>query len=80
MELFLFSDAPKESVDTIFFHARAWEDDDNLFDLAASLYHTTDGYRCVSITINGGQGGPPGSTIGGKIGLDIMHTLSDCEN
>lgn len=59
----LLSDEPKVAMDTIFFHARAWEDDDGLFFLAGRQYRT---YKVNSVSINGGEGGPPGSTIGGQ--------------
>lgn len=61
----LLSDKPYEAkrTDTVFFHARAWEDDDGLFPLASRLYHL---YKTNSVSINGGEGGPPESTIGGQ--------------
>lgn len=59
----LLSDWPSEETDTIFFHARAWEDDDGLFPLATELCQTRKAKR---VTINGGQGGRPGSTVGGQ--------------
>lgn len=59
----LLSDEPTTRVDTTFFHARAWEDDDGLFCLAGHLYRT---HKVNSISINGGEGGAMGSTIGGQ--------------
>ncbi|MDP3769582.1 MAG: hypothetical protein U1A25_01390 [Candidatus Sungbacteria bacterium] len=59
----LSSDEAPEETDTIFFHARAWGDDDGLFDLAKQLYHTN---RAKTVSINGGCGGPPGNTVMGE--------------
>lgn len=59
----LLSDEPLATIDTTFFHARAWEDDDGLFLLTSQLYHS---HKTNSIAINGGEGGLPGSTIGGQ--------------
>lgn len=59
----LLSDEPLTETDTIFFHARAWEDDDGLFELASQLYKT---HKTKSIAINGGEGGPLGSTVSGQ--------------
>ena len=59
----LLSDEPHESVDTIFFHARAWGDDRGLFPLVANLYHIG---KVRNVAINGGNGGPPGSTVVGE--------------
>ena len=59
----LLNDEPLTETDTIFFHARAWEDDDGLFELASQLY---EAHKAKSIAINGGEGGPPGNTAGGQ--------------
>ena len=60
----LLSEAPPgESVDTIFFHARAWGDEDGLFPLAAEIFHAKN---AATISINGGKGGPAGNTIIGE--------------
>ena len=59
----LLSDEPEESVDTIFFHARAWGDEDGLFPLAAEIFHAKN---AATVSINGGKGGPAGNTIIGE--------------
>ena len=61
----LLSNEPHCSVDTIFFHARAWDDDDDLFSIAAHIYHSYT-HKSDSVTINGGKGGPPGNTAEGE--------------
>ena len=59
----LLSDEPQESVDTIFFHARAWGDEDGLFLLASKIFHAK---KAAAVSINGGKGGPAGGTAIGE--------------
>ena len=59
----LLNDEPQESVDTIFFHARAWGDEGGLFPLALEIFHAK---KAASVSINGGKGGPAGSTTVGE--------------
>ena len=59
----LLSDEPNESVDTIFFHTRAWGDEDGLFPLASEIFHAK---KAKVVSINGGKGGPAGGTVIGE--------------